>query len=50
MGYFWLLYSVFYCITATTTAANVVLQTQQGIISGRQTQSSIEYLGYDKIP
>ena len=50
MGYFWLLYSVLYCITATTTVGNVVLQTQQGIISGRQTQISIEYLGYDKIP
>jgi hypothetical protein len=49
MGYFCLLYSVFYCITVTTITANVGLQTQQGIIYGRQTQSSIEYLGYDKI-
>ena len=49
MGHFWLLYSVFCCIIATTTTANVGLQTQKGIIYGRQTQSSIEYLGYDKI-
>ncbi len=48
MTHFWLLYSVMLCIIATTTAATVGLQTQQGIIYGRQTQSSIEYLGYNK--
>jgi hypothetical protein len=42
---FWLLYSVLFCITVTSTNANVGLRTQQGIIYGRQTQNSIEYLG-----
>ncbi len=37
-----------FCITATTNTMNVGLQTQQGIIYGRQTQTSIEYLGYNK--
>jgi hypothetical protein len=35
-------------IAITTVTANVGLLTQQGIIYGRQTQNSIEYLGYDK--
>jgi hypothetical protein len=39
---------VLFCITATTNTMNVGLQTQQGIIYGRQTQTSIEYLGYNK--
>ncbi len=37
-------------ITATTTTVNIGLQTQQGIIYGRQTQTSVEYLGYNKWP
>jgi hypothetical protein len=43
----WLLCDILFFIIATTTA-NVGLQTQQGIIYGRQTQNSIEYLGYDE--
>ncbi len=39
-----LLYAILFLVIVTTTA-NVGLQTQQGIIYGRQTQSSIEYLG-----
>ncbi|CAF0928198.1 unnamed protein product [Adineta steineri] len=46
MSYFWLsnyiLLTIIVIITATT---NVGLRTQQGMIYGRQTQSSIEYLG-----
>jgi hypothetical protein len=32
-------------ITTTTTSTNIGLRTQQGIIYGQRTQSSIEYLG-----
>ncbi|CAF0928216.1 unnamed protein product [Adineta steineri] len=46
MSYFWLsnyiLLTIIVIITATT---NVGLRTRQGMIYGRQTQSSIEYLG-----
>jgi len=48
MTQFYLIPLVLFCITATTTTMNVGLQTQQGIIYGRQTQTSIEYLGYNK--
>jgi hypothetical protein len=37
----WLLFFVI----GTTIAENVGLRTKQGIIYGRQTQNSIEYLG-----
>jgi hypothetical protein len=43
----WLLCDILFLIIATTNA-NLGLQTQQGIIYGRQTENSIEYLGYDK--
>jgi hypothetical protein len=48
MTEFYLLSLVLLSITATTTTVNVRIQTQQGIIYGRQTQTSIEYLGYNK--
>jgi hypothetical protein len=49
MTYFWLSNHILFLIIATTTVtANVGLRTEQGIIYGRQTQSSIEYLGYDE--
>jgi hypothetical protein len=41
MDHIWLLFF----IIVTTTAENVGLRTKQGIIYGRQTQNSIEYLG-----
>jgi len=40
----WLLCDILFLIIAATTA-NFGLQTQQGIIYGKQTQNSIEYLG-----
>ncbi len=50
MAHCWLLYpALFFIISITTIAGNTGLRTQQGIIYGRQTQSSIEYLGYDEI-
>ncbi|CAM4933076.1 unnamed protein product [Rotaria socialis] len=46
MTYFWLSHYILFLIIAITTATgNVGLRTQQGIIYGRQTQNSIEYLG-----
>jgi hypothetical protein len=42
---FWLYGSILFFLIATTTTANVALETQRGIIYGRQTQNSIEYLG-----
>jgi hypothetical protein len=44
----WLLFHILFLIITVTTAENVALRTRQGIIYGRQTQSSIEYLGYKK--
>jgi hypothetical protein len=41
MNHIWLL--VF--VIGTTIEKNVGLRTKQGIIYGRQTQNSIEYLG-----
>ena len=38
-------YIPFLIIIITTVTANVQLRTQQGIIYGRQTQQTIEYLG-----
>jgi len=47
---YWLLRHILFLFIATcTTTANVELQTQQGIIYGRQTQNTVEYLGYDQI-
>jgi hypothetical protein len=50
MNHFWLfLWNILLFIIAPTTATtNVELGTQQGIIYGRQTENSIEYLGYNK--
>jgi hypothetical protein len=48
MTHFWLLYCICFSIIAVTTSENAALRTRQGIIYGRQTQSSIEYLGYDE--
>jgi hypothetical protein len=49
MTHTWLLFRILVLsIAATTTNATVGLRTRQGIIYGRQTQSSIEYLGYDE--
>jgi hypothetical protein len=50
MTQFWLsLCDILLFIIVTTTATkNVGFQTQQGIIYGRKTQYSIEYLGYDE--
>jgi hypothetical protein len=49
MTFFWFCNHILFLIIATTTVtANVGLRTEQGIIYGRQTQSSIEYLGYDE--
>ncbi len=46
MTHICLLHSILFFILGTTTAAeNVGLRTKQGIIYGRQTQNSIEYLG-----
>ncbi|CAF1151668.1 unnamed protein product [Rotaria sordida] len=45
MTYFRLSSHILFLIVVITTSANVGLRTQQGIIYGRQTQSSIEYLG-----
>ncbi|CAF5130302.1 unnamed protein product, partial [Rotaria magnacalcarata] len=46
MTYFWFSHYILFLIIAITTATgNVGLRTQQGIIYGRQTQHSIEYLG-----
>ena len=46
MSRYWLLsHILFFIITTITATTNVGLETQQGIIYGRQTQSSIEYLG-----
>ncbi|CAF1493420.1 unnamed protein product [Rotaria sordida] len=45
MTRFRLLCHILFFIIATPTTENVGLQTQQGIIYGRQTQNSIEYLG-----
>ncbi len=45
MTHFWLLYSVLFFIIGITTGENIGLRTKQGIIYGRQTQNSIEYLG-----
>jgi hypothetical protein len=42
---FWFLYHILFLIVAITTSENVAIRTRQGIIYGRQTQSSIEYLG-----
>ena len=38
-------YFVFLTITTTTSSISIALQYQQGIIYGRKTQNSIEYLG-----
>ncbi len=48
MTEFWLLYHILFSIVAINICANTELRTQQGIIYGRQTQNSIEYLGYDE--
>ncbi len=45
MIHFWLFYGVLFFIIATITTANVELRTQKGIIYGRQTQQTMEYLG-----
>lgn len=45
MGQFLFLYNILFVIISIITTENVGLLTQQGIIYGRQTQSSIEYLG-----
>ena len=42
-------YVLIITIATAATAANVALRTRQGIIHGRATQSSIEYLGYEKL-
>jgi hypothetical protein len=43
---FWLFGPILLLIIVRTSAtANVGLRTQQGIIYGRQTQDSVEYLG-----
>jgi hypothetical protein len=47
MIHFWLLYHILFLIVIITTTKNVGLRTQQGIIYGRQTQNSIEYLGLE---
>jgi hypothetical protein len=44
MAQSWLFCNILFLIIASTTA-NVGLQTKQGIIYGRKTQNSIEYLG-----
>jgi hypothetical protein len=49
MTYFWLASHILFLIVVITSSANVGLRTQQGIIYGRHTQSTIEYLGYDDI-
>jgi hypothetical protein len=41
----WFVYYILFFIITTTNTENVGLRTQQGIIYGRQTQKSIEYLG-----
>jgi hypothetical protein len=48
MIYFWLSSHILFSIVTIVTA-NVGLRTQQGIIYGRATQDSTEYLGYDDI-
>lgn len=48
MNQFDLLRFLLFCIIVRKTTSNVRLQTQQGVIYGRQTQISIEYLGYDR--
>ncbi len=47
MNYFWFFRHILFIIiiAATTRSTNIGLGTQQGIIYGQQTQSSIEYLG-----
>ncbi|CAF3715584.1 unnamed protein product [Rotaria sp. Silwood1] len=51
MTHFWLLSHIVFLIITTTISTNIGLRTQKGIIYGRQTQHSIEYLGiqYAKI-
>ena len=43
----WLVYDILWFLLPITIATNTGLPTQQGIIYGRQTQNSIEYLGYN---
>ncbi|CAF1141900.1 unnamed protein product [Adineta ricciae] len=45
MRYYWTLEFLLFCLVTTITCVHVGLRTQQGIVYGRQTQSSIEYLG-----
>ena len=46
MSYSWFIIEILIVIiVASTSATDVQMQTQQGIIYGRQTQNSIEYLG-----
>ena len=45
MNQFYLLRLLLCHIIVRRTTSNVELQTQQGVIYGRQTQISIEYLG-----
>ncbi|CAF3861957.1 unnamed protein product [Rotaria sp. Silwood1] len=51
MAHLWLLSHIVFFIIATTISTNIGLRTQKGIIYGRQTQHTIEYLGsqYAKI-
>ena len=46
--YFLHLLLCYIVVTTTTTTTNVGLQTQLGVVYGRQTHISIEYLGYDQ--
>jgi hypothetical protein len=45
MTLFMFFFPILLFIVPITNSENVGLRTQQGIIYGRQTQSSIEYLG-----
>jgi hypothetical protein len=49
MTHLWLSIHILFLVIVIVTTANVGLRTQQGIIYGRQTESSIEYLGYDGV-
>ena len=46
MIHFWPLTCLLFVIVTIVTSENAELRTRQGIIYGRQTQSSVEYLGY----
>ena len=49
MRCYWTLQFLLFFLVTTITCVHIGLRTQQGTIYGRQTQSSIEYLGYDNL-